>query len=159
MYALGQIISRFVIDPIHEQKKVIGEIADALVFYANYYSNPGTGSKEKMDEASERLRQLSALLRSRTNLIPCHGVFEKTRIVVSSSAAHESAAELMGLSNSIHGFHGPGVAGTTDKEVSLSSPREPPLSVSVIGVTDGDLSLWNYRRVEKIKDLLNLRIS
>lgn len=36
----GQLIVRFVIDPIHDQKRHLGEIANALIFYANLYSNP-----------------------------------------------------------------------------------------------------------------------
>jgi hypothetical protein len=37
IYVFGQIISKFFIESIHEQKKVIAEINDALIFYANQF--------------------------------------------------------------------------------------------------------------------------
>jgi len=52
IYIIGQIISLFFIEPIHEQKKIIGEVDDALGFYANIYCNPGVLPKEKIDETS-----------------------------------------------------------------------------------------------------------
>lgn len=100
VYVTGQIISKFFIEPIHEQKKIIGEIADALIFYANVYCNPGTGSKKKMNEASERLRQLATLLHSKTHLIPWYKFFEKIRVVVESSSIEKASTKLIGLSNS-----------------------------------------------------------
>lgn len=33
VYVIGQVTSKFLIDPIHEQKKLIGEIGDSLIFY------------------------------------------------------------------------------------------------------------------------------
>lgn len=102
VYALSQIILKFIIEPIHGQKKIIGEIADALIFYGNIYCNPGIGPKEKIDEASEKLRQLATLLQSRTHLIPCYGFFEKIRIVNKTSAIKEASRNLIGLSNSVY---------------------------------------------------------
>ena len=49
VFVAGQFVVKFVIEPVHEQSKVIGEIAYALVFYANIYSSPGQGLKEEMD--------------------------------------------------------------------------------------------------------------
>ena len=37
---LGQLVQRFFIEPIHEQARVIGEIAYSLAFYAPVYSSP-----------------------------------------------------------------------------------------------------------------------
>ncbi|MFN6188908.1 MAG: hypothetical protein ACK460_22975, partial [Microcystis sp.] len=48
---VGQIITKFFIEPIHEQAKAIGEIAYSLTMYSNVYGNPGILKREKMDEA------------------------------------------------------------------------------------------------------------
>lgn len=47
VYALGQIFSNFVIEPIHKQDEIRGEIADSLVFYADVYSNPKSSTMEE----------------------------------------------------------------------------------------------------------------
>ncbi len=53
VYVAGQLLTRFFIDPYHEYRKCVGEIADALIFYANIYSNPGLSTRERMDETSK----------------------------------------------------------------------------------------------------------
>jgi hypothetical protein len=42
LLVLGQIVIRSFIDPIYEFRKLRGRIADALIFYANLYMNPGS---------------------------------------------------------------------------------------------------------------------
>ena len=41
LLVLGQIIIRSFIEPVYEVRKMRGEIAEALIFYANLYTNPG----------------------------------------------------------------------------------------------------------------------
>lgn len=62
VFVMGQIITKFFIEPLHEQSKLIGEIAYSLIFYANLYSNPGSGNFEKIEEASKVLRQQASQL-------------------------------------------------------------------------------------------------
>ena len=52
VYASSQIVSKFLIEPIHKQDEIRGEIADSLAFYANIYCNPGSGTQQQMSEAS-----------------------------------------------------------------------------------------------------------
>lgn len=98
----GQVMIRFFIEPIHEQRKLIGEISDALIYYANLYSSPGVGSQDKCDEASRVLRQKASLLRARTHAIPWYGLFTRLRIVKPRKSIETAASNLTGLSNSIH---------------------------------------------------------
>ncbi len=130
IYVGGQIISKFFIEPIHEQKKIIGEIDDALGFYAHIYCNPGIPPKEKIDEASNRFRQLATLLRSKAYLIPWYNLFAKIRIVLKSDSIKDASGELIGLSNSMH--------------------RE-----SIEGL--GSLGILNSDRADKIRKLLKLK--
>jgi hypothetical protein len=52
VYTISQVLTKFIIDPINEQKKLIGEIADTLIFYDNIY--PGFTSFEKAGEVSKK---------------------------------------------------------------------------------------------------------
>ncbi|RLJ06909.1 MAG: hypothetical protein DRP16_04420, partial [Candidatus Aenigmatarchaeota archaeon] len=81
VYALSQIVIKFFIEPIHEQKKLIGEIADTLIFYANICSNPSTHSKRKNKEASTTLRQLASYLVSKTHIIMWYKLFSWLKII------------------------------------------------------------------------------
>lgn len=103
VYTFGQFISKFFIDPIHKQKEVIGDIADALVYYADVYSNPGVGKKEKTDETHKRFRQLSGLLRSRSYLIPRYNRMAQMKLVPLRSDIERAANALIGVSNSVYG--------------------------------------------------------
>jgi hypothetical protein len=103
IFATGQILSKFIIEPIHEQKRIIGEIADALVFYANVYGNPGVCPPKEMEETSKRLRQLATLLHSKSHIVPKYEWLEKLKFVPASAAIQAASRELIGLSNSVFG--------------------------------------------------------
>lgn len=126
VYALGHLFVALFVEPIHRLRSLIGEIADSLVFYANVYSNPGSGKMERMDEASEVLRRQAAQLRARAHSIPGYVFWVFTGLVREKAEIKEASAELIGLSNSVH--------------------RSEP-----------NLGIQNYRRQEKIEELLGIR--
>lgn len=106
IFSMGQIIVKFFIEPIHEQARCIGEIADALIFYADIYSNPGYPSLGegplRRDETVRTLRQYASLLISKTHMVRCYGLFEKLKCVPTRKNIFEASQNLIGLSNSIH---------------------------------------------------------
>jgi len=104
VYSISKIVSDFLIEPIHKLDEIRGEIADSLVFYADRYSNPGSGSQKAMNEASSVLRQKATLLMSRVYLIRWYGFFSQLRIVPNLENVKRASSNLIGLSNSI--FHG-----------------------------------------------------
>lgn len=101
VYALSQIVSKFLIEPIHKQDEIRGEIADSLAFYANIYCNPGSGAQQAMNEASKVLRQKATLLRSRTYLIRWHGFFSWINLIPKIENIENASRNLIALSNSI----------------------------------------------------------
>ena len=106
IFVVGQLLSRFVIEPIHEQRKLIGEIADAVIFYANAYLTSDLTSidaeeRKRLDTAQQRYRQLATLLRSRTHLIPAYSLLEKLKLVRRQTAVRQASSELIGLSNEV----------------------------------------------------------
>jgi hypothetical protein len=102
LLVFGEIFTKFFIEPIYEQKKLISEIAETLIFYANLYSNPGVGTIEDQDKAQDVLRQKASLLRAKTYAIPWYDIFVSLRLVRSHSQIEEASSNLIGLSNSIH---------------------------------------------------------
>ena len=99
---VGGLSWHWVSRPIHEQCRLIDEIAVSLIFYANLYSNPGSGKREQMDEASKVLRQQASQLRVTTHSIRLYKLWQFLRIVPKQADVIEASKALMGLSNSIH---------------------------------------------------------
>jgi len=99
---ISQVFTRFFIEPIHEQRKIINEISDTLGFYANVYSNPGTAPIEILNEASQELRQKATLLRSRTSAIPWYKFFSFMLLVKPISNIEDASSSLIGISNSVY---------------------------------------------------------
>lgn len=101
VFAISQIVSKFVIEPVCLQRQVIRDIDDALVFYANVYVNPGGVDEVMTNAAYKKLRELSSLLSSRTNFIFSYRFFEKIRLVLPENNVKQAARCLIGLSNSV----------------------------------------------------------
>ena len=102
IFVIGQIIVKFFIEPIHEQAKLIGEIAFSLVFYANVLDGGGLVKNEYLDEASRVLRQHASQLRARTNAIPWYPIWQFLRLVPDRANAVRASTHLIGLSNALY---------------------------------------------------------
>ena len=86
-FVIGQIIQRIVIEPIQEQRRIRGRIANALslyqnawLFMASYDTKPD--AKARLDEASKVLHGLAADLRASVVVLPMYRVWEFTRLVI-----------------------------------------------------------------------------
>jgi len=101
VYALGQIFSNFVIEPIHKQDEIRGEIADSLVFYADVYSNPKSSTMEERERASRDLRQKATLLTSRTYVIRGYRFLSWVGVVPKKEDVFGACRNLIALSNSV----------------------------------------------------------
>ena len=102
VFVLGQLISKFIIDPVHEQQKVFGEIVDALIFYKNIFGRTIIGTTKEGDEAQNKLRSLATKLLSKTHLIPFYGILEFLFIVKPLKNILDAHGGLIGLSNSVY---------------------------------------------------------
>lgn len=99
VFILGQFTINFLLNPIKRQKETIGEIQDAVLYYANVFSS--TMNKAAQDEAAEKFRRLATQLVSTTRIIPFydkqHYLFGLPS-VENIQLAHHS---LIGLANSV----------------------------------------------------------
>lgn len=110
VYTFGHLFVALFIEPIYRLRSLVGEIADSLVFYAPVYGNPGAVRRELADEAGETLRRQASQLRARVYSIPWYSLWAFMGLVREKTEIEEASAELIGLSNSVHG--GPGVSVT-----------------------------------------------
>lgn len=101
VFSLSQLIQKFLIDPVHEQKKVIGEISFGLTYYAGWFANPGVGKPEDLHAASDAIRRYASQLTATTNSIWCYGLFHTIGLVPDRSAINDARGRLIIISNSI----------------------------------------------------------
>lgn len=112
VFTIGQIIQRFLLEPIQKYKAIIGKIDNKLKFYANIITNPGItlkttqSRKDKYLECSNVLRDLSCELEENYKRIPFG------EIIKSKEKISEAARCLIGLSN---GIFDSGDRGNNDK--------------------------------------------
>jgi hypothetical protein len=107
VFVLGQFALRLIVDPLQEFSKIRGEINSTLIYYANFISNPGTGSSEKQNQISDNLRKLSGQLMASVNSIKLYMFLFRLRLAPCSlDDVVKSARKLIFLSNSVHQGHG-----------------------------------------------------
>jgi hypothetical protein len=115
IFVVGQVVVKFLLEPLHEQRLMIGEVADGIIYYAQYFGNPGSddfgGNRTK---GSDELRKLSTRLLARSNAVPFYGFFAFIGIAPNPKDVTEAARSLMGISNSF--FRGDGVRNGIEAE-------------------------------------------
>jgi hypothetical protein len=94
------VITKFILDSILEQKKVIADIAYALTFDADIYSASKLND-ELIKPVSNKIRELSARLLLTIRIIPGYDWLELFHIVRKSEDIKKASKLLMGIANSI----------------------------------------------------------
>lgn len=120
VYVVGQILTKFIIDPIHDQKQIIGEIADALIFYGNKYHywnqyqyspwddeankrvlEHELSEKEKTDQIYDNIRRLGTVLIAKTHMIPFYNFWSVFHLVKPIDSIVIAKKSLIALSNNV----------------------------------------------------------
>jgi hypothetical protein len=105
VFVIGQVATKFFVEPIHEQSKAISEIIDSLVFFADLYSNPDNrnppAALEERGEASKNLRRHASQLSSKTNAIVWYKLWEFLRVIPKRSGVNGACRGLIGLSHNL----------------------------------------------------------
>jgi hypothetical protein len=95
---------RWFLDPILEQRRIIGRIAHALTFFANVYFVRELATANTADElraAQLALRKLAADLRENRRVIPAYSFLARCGLIVGRAELQCAASELIGWSNSL----------------------------------------------------------
>ena len=98
----GQLAVKFFIDPLHEQAKLLGEIAHSMTFYANVFRHSDVLEKEVVNETSETLRWQASRLRASAWTIRWYSMWELLKLVPRRENAIRASQLLIGLLNSMH---------------------------------------------------------
>jgi hypothetical protein len=90
LFIITQIILKFVIEPIQEQRRLIGEVAQALSLYSNVHDV----HREGVEETRRALRSLSGRLWASLWAIPFYDAFALLGRVPKATDVMEAATEL-----------------------------------------------------------------
>jgi hypothetical protein len=100
LFLASQFGAEGIIKPYVEYRKVLADISYSLIYYANIIVSAPAGSKrEEQAEISERLRQLSARLRSAITALPFQELMRLLQLVPPQERIHDAAQRLIRISN------------------------------------------------------------
>ena len=112
VFVITQSILKFVIEPIQEQRKIIGEIANAFVAYADipvdlspkefYEKTEGmSAQRDRIVETRQELRRLSGRLRASLWTIPFYKQLSRVNLIPKVADIDEASNGLIGWSNTL----------------------------------------------------------
>ena len=96
-FVIGQLVQRIFIEPLHEQRRVIGRIAHSLTFYRDI-SKDGLKPKATPEEVAAvctALRGLAADLRSSITCLPWYFAFSCVRLALHRDTVQQIVCRLM----------------------------------------------------------------
>ena len=104
IFVMGQLLSKFLVEPLHELRKAVGEVRFNLAFHAPQIHTPEGRSKEDSDKVRE------ALMKSSCDFIAdLHGIpmYDFTRLLAfgvlpCKKAIEDASVKLRALSTYVH---------------------------------------------------------
>ena len=104
VYIVGQLLSKFFIEPLHELRKAVGEVRFNLAFHAPTIHTPIGRTPEKSSAAQEALMKSSCDLIAKLHAVP---ICQLTRLLAfgalpSRKPVEQAAVQLRGLSTYVH---------------------------------------------------------
>src|SRR5438445_11867119 len=99
VFVLGQIVVKFVLEPIQEFYKLTGEIGHSLVYYANVYSNTDVSGETERKEAHDKFRGQSCELFAKAYTIPLFRLWSLFRLLPKRDDVEKAGGYLIGLAN------------------------------------------------------------
>ena len=100
LFLISQFVAEGIIKPYVEYRKVLADISYTLIYYANLIiAAPASSKRDEQAEISERLRQLSARLRSAITALPFHELMRLLQLIPPQERIHDAALRLIRISN------------------------------------------------------------
>lgn len=101
VFVLGQIFVKMVLDPIQELNKRKGDIADALIFYANVTNRYPGIKKDELEKAKLVYRQKASQLLARAHMLKWYKLWGLWGMVPDRKDIAAASQHLIGLSNNV----------------------------------------------------------
>jgi hypothetical protein len=104
VYVVGQLLSKFFIEPVHELRKTIGEVRFNLAFHAPEIHTPIGRTKERSDKARDALMKSSCDLLAKLQAISLYDRLASISkgVLPSRKSVEDAAVQLRGLSTYVH---------------------------------------------------------
>jgi len=100
VFVIGQIVQRFLLEPIKEYKKIVGTIDNKLKYYSNILTNTIFSQDKKMlVEITDVMRGLSCDIESAYKQIPLTKGLSKLKFIETKEEIADVAQGLIFLSN------------------------------------------------------------
>lgn len=97
VFVVGQLLSKFLIEPVQELKRVIGEVRFNLAFFAPTIHTPISRTPERSAEAYAAIMKSSCDLFAKAEAIACYH-FIPAKLLPSMSDVTKAATDLRALS-------------------------------------------------------------
>ncbi len=104
VYVIGQILSKFFIEPLHDLRKEIGDVRFNLAFHATTIHTPIGRTQERSDQAKNALMNNSCEMIAKLHAIPLFAVsrFVAFGVIPRRKSIEDAAILLRGLSTYFH---------------------------------------------------------
>jgi len=97
---VSQFVAEGIIKPYVEYRKVLADVSYTLIYYANLIiTTPASSKRDEQAEISERLRQLSARVRSAITALPFQELMRLFKLVPPQERIYDAALRLIRISN------------------------------------------------------------
>lgn len=97
VFVIGQFVLRWLIEPLQEYRELRGEVAHALLYYANVVE--GFTSPEDIQGARKHLRGLASKLHKTHAKVPLYNACARWHLVPRRQDLFEASTQLTGWSN------------------------------------------------------------
>jgi len=101
VFVSGQLLSKFLIEPIQELRKAIGEVRFNLAYYAAIIHSPISRDKERSDKAYDAIMRNSCDLLTKADAIPFYR-FLPRRFDLPNENIDRAAVDLRALTTYLH---------------------------------------------------------
>lgn len=104
VFVIGQLLSKFIIEPVHELRKAIGQVRFNLAFHSPVIHTPIARSEDRSREAREALWNSSCQLIVAVQAIPAYSVIRCLSLggLPGRKATEDAAVQLRGLSTHVY---------------------------------------------------------
>ena len=101
VFVTGQLVSKFLIEPIQELRKAIGEVRFNLAYYAPIIYTPISRDKERSDKVYDAIMRNSCDLLTKADAIPFYR-FLPRRFVLPKQNIDSAAVDLRAITTYLH---------------------------------------------------------
>jgi hypothetical protein len=100
LLVVTQVITRFIVEPLLDFRRLLGEVAFTLILYEKFLINvPSTAGTDQFSEAKEQCRVLASRLFAVSAAVPLYDYLAANGCVPPIGDVDAAAGYLIGLSN------------------------------------------------------------